>query len=176
MIVALPLVVDLPRPRCHHHHLCPSRPSRMGWLSFRRGRGGCRCGRVCEPSCLRVCHRWMLLILSWPTHRICVVVVQSLALGRIRWRWSLLGGSIGPPPCCLDPLPPSRARVACLPPARLAPYSSFSCSRCLSSASSSSLSSRPPPPSRIACPSSSSGPFSSSSSSRPSLLPDPSFT
>ena len=159
--------------------------SRARWLSFHRRLGDCRCGRGCEPSCLRVCRRWALLVFSGPTHGICVVVVQSLALGWIRWRWSSLGESIGPPPCRLDPPPPSRARVTCHPPARLAPAPpSRACVAC-------------PPPGRLAPPpspppcrlalrllalpasSSLSRPFSSSSSSScsshpSSLLPDPS--
>jgi len=83
VVVALPLValvIDLPRSLPRRHRLCPSRLSRVGWLLFRRGWGGYRCGHVCEPSCLRVCHRCALLVFSGPTHRIRVVVVRSLAL------------------------------------------------------------------------------------------------
>ena len=36
-------------------------------LVDRRGRGGCRCSHVCEPSCLRVYRRWALLFVSGPT-------------------------------------------------------------------------------------------------------------
>ena len=60
------LVVDLPRPR--RHRPCPSRSSRVRWLLFHRGRGGCHCSRVREPSCLRVCRCWALLVVSGPTH------------------------------------------------------------------------------------------------------------
>lgn len=48
---------------------------RRGRGRFRFVEGGCRCGRVCEPSCLRICRRWALLLVSWPTHRMRVVVV-----------------------------------------------------------------------------------------------------
>jgi len=127
VIVTLPLaalVVDLPRPRPCLHRLHPSRLSRVGWLSFRRGwlsvrrgRRGYRCGRVCEPSCLRVCRRW--------AHSL-GPLIASAWWSSIPWRWSELRGFIDPPGLRLAPRPPrlappptSRARVACPPPARL---------------------------------------------------------
>jgi hypothetical protein len=128
VIVALPLaalVVDLPRPR-PRLHVCILVDCR-GWggCRFDRGRGGYRCGRVCEPSCLRVCRRW--------AHSL-GPLIASAWWSSIPWRWSELGGFIDPPrprlaprpprlarhPCQLAPPPTSRARVACPPPARLA--------------------------------------------------------
>ena len=48
---------------------------RRGQGRFHFVEGGYRCGRVCEPSCHRVCRRWALLLVSGSTHRIRVVVV-----------------------------------------------------------------------------------------------------
>ena len=37
--------------------------------------GSCHCGHVCKPSCLHICHHWVLLLVSGSTHQIHMVVV-----------------------------------------------------------------------------------------------------